>query len=42
MTFSASATFRQATTLTKPQIDLLTKLGIPQPRQIIELAPTPR
>jgi hypothetical protein len=34
--------FRQVTTLTKPQIDLLTKLDIPQPRQIIELAPTPR
>jgi hypothetical protein len=37
-----TGTFRQATALTKPQIDLLAKLDIPQPRQIIELAPTPR
>lgn len=34
--------FRQVTTLTKPQRDLLTKLAIPAPNQIIELAPTPR
>jgi hypothetical protein len=33
--------FRQTTALTKPQRDLLTKLGIPAPKQIIELTPTP-
>jgi hypothetical protein len=34
--------FRQVTALTKPQRDLLAKLGIPAPKQIIELTPTPR
>jgi hypothetical protein len=34
--------FRQATTPTKPQTDLLAKLGIPTPKQIIALEPTPR
>jgi hypothetical protein len=34
--------FRQATTLTKPQIDLLAKLGISHPKQIIDLQPTRR
>ncbi|MFJ1733074.1 IS1634 family transposase [Streptomyces sp. NPDC088254] len=34
--------FRQVTTLTKPQTDLLAKLGIPTPKQIITLEPTPR
>ncbi|MEY9842935.1 hypothetical protein ABH941_008225 [Streptacidiphilus sp. EB103A] len=34
--------FRQVTTLTKPQTDLLAKLGIPAPKQIITLEPAPR
>ncbi|GJF35197.1 transposase [Kitasatospora sp. NE20-6] len=34
--------FRQVTTLTKPQTDLLAKLGIPTPKQIIALEPAPR
>jgi hypothetical protein len=34
--------FRQATGLTKPQTDLLAKLGVPAPRQIITLEPVPR
>jgi transposase len=34
--------FRQVTTLTKPQRDLLAKLAIPTPKQIIALEPTPR
>jgi Transposase DDE domain len=34
--------FRQVTTLTKPQTDLLAKLGIPAPKQIIALEPPPR
>ncbi|MFB6962338.1 IS1634 family transposase [Streptomyces sp. NPDC056309] len=33
--------FRQVTTLTKPQTDLLTKLGTPAPKQIIALEPAP-
>jgi hypothetical protein len=39
-TFTGPAgTFRQRTELSKPQIDLLAKLDIPAPRQIIELEP---
>ena len=34
--------FRQVTALTKPQTDLLAKLNIPAPKQIIALEPTPR
>ncbi|MFJ2478498.1 hypothetical protein ACIOWI_37220 [Streptomyces sp. NPDC087659] len=34
--------FRQVTALTKPQTDLLAKLGIPAPKQIITLEPAPR
>jgi hypothetical protein len=34
--------FRQRTELSKPQRDLLTRLDIPAPRQIIELAPASR
>ncbi|MFF0654720.1 IS1634 family transposase [Micromonospora tulbaghiae] len=34
--------FRQRTELSKPQRDLLAKLDIPAPKQIIELAPTSR
>ncbi|WP_443667717.1 IS1634 family transposase [Kitasatospora humi] len=34
--------FRQVTTLTKPQTDLLAKLGIPAPKQVIALEPAPR
>jgi hypothetical protein len=34
--------FRQVTGLTKPQTDLLAKLRIPQPKQVIDLQPTPR
>jgi hypothetical protein len=33
--------FRQVTALTKPQTDLLAKLGIPAPKQIIALEPAP-
>ena len=39
-TFTGPAgTFRQRTELTKPQRDLLAKLAIPPPKQIIELEP---
>jgi hypothetical protein len=34
--------FRQVTTPTKPQRDLLAKLDIPTPKQVIDLQPTPR
>ena len=34
--------FRQRTELSKPQRDLLTRLDIPAPKQIIELAPASR
>jgi Transposase DDE domain len=34
--------FRQVTALTKPQTDLLAKLNIPTPKQIVTLEPTPR
>jgi hypothetical protein len=34
--------FRQITTLTKAQIDLLAKLGVPQPKQIVDLQPALR
>ncbi|MFF0115240.1 hypothetical protein ACFYSB_19685 [Streptomyces prasinus] len=34
--------FRQVTTLTEPQTDLLAKLGIPARKQIIALEPAPR
>ncbi|MEU6367806.1 hypothetical protein ABZ876_19200 [Streptomyces sp. NPDC046931] len=34
--------FRQVTALTKTQTDLLAKLGIPAPKQIIALEPAPR
>jgi hypothetical protein len=34
--------FRQVTTLTKPQRDLLAKLDIPTPKQVIDLQPAPR
>jgi hypothetical protein len=34
--------FRQVTGLTKPQRDLLAKLGIPHPKQVLDLQPTPR
>jgi hypothetical protein len=34
--------FRQVTALTKPQTDLLAKLGIPAPKQNITLEPAPR
>lgn len=37
-----SGLFRQLTALTKPQKDLLTKLDIPAPKQVIDLQPTPR
>ncbi|MEO5873892.1 MAG: IS1634 family transposase [Streptosporangiaceae bacterium] len=37
-----TGTFQQVTALTKPHIDLLAKLAIPQPKQIIGLQPTPR
>jgi transposase len=37
-----AGTFQQVTTPTKPQQDLLTKLGIPTPRQVAGLQPTPR
>jgi hypothetical protein len=39
-TFAGPAgTFRQRTELTRPQRDLLAKLAIPPPKQIIELEP---
>ena len=34
--------FRQVTALTKPQHDLLAKLAIPAPKQVIDLQPSPR
>jgi transposase len=34
--------FRQVTTLTKPHKDLLAKLNIPTPKQVIDLQPAPR
>jgi transposase len=34
--------FRQVTGLTEAQIDLLSKLSIPHPKQVIDLQPTPR
>jgi hypothetical protein len=37
-----TGTFRQVTGLTKPQRDLLAKLGIPHPKQVLDLQPTPR
>jgi hypothetical protein len=37
-----TGTFQQVTTPTKPQQDLLAKLGVPTPRQIAGLQPTPR
>ncbi|MBF8194688.1 transposase, partial [Nonomuraea sp. K274] len=37
-----SGLFRQTTALSKPQRDLLAKLDIPAPKQIIELRPAPR
>jgi transposase len=41
-TFTAAAgTYRQRTELTKPQRDILAKLGLTPPRKIIELAPAP-
>jgi hypothetical protein len=41
-TFTGPAgTFRRLTELSKPQRDLLTRLGAPTPKQIVELTPTP-
>ncbi|MGW4519366.1 IS1634 family transposase [Streptomyces sp. NPDC004393] len=37
-----NGTFQQVTGLTKPQRDLLAKLGIPHPKQVLDLQPTPR
>ncbi|MEU0521913.1 IS1634 family transposase, partial [Streptosporangium sp. NPDC006007] len=37
-----TGTFRQVTALTKPQRDLLAKLDVPAPKQIIDLQPAPR
>ncbi|WP_436850201.1 IS1634 family transposase [Streptomyces monashensis] len=37
-----TGTFQQVTGLTKPQRDLLAKLGIPHPKQVINLQPAPR
>ncbi len=37
-----TGTFRQRTDLSKPQQDLFAKLGIPTPKQMIELAPASR
>ncbi|WP_442946004.1 IS1634 family transposase, partial [Nonomuraea sp. LPB2021202275-12-8] len=34
--------FRQVTALTKPQQDLLAKLAVPAPKQVIDLKPTSR
>jgi hypothetical protein len=34
--------FRQVTTPTKPQTDLLAKLAIPTPKQVVDLQPAPR
>ncbi|WP_406723693.1 IS1634 family transposase [Streptomyces sp. GD-15H] len=42
-TFTGPAgTFQQVTGLTKPQTDLLAKLAIPHPKQVLDLQPTPR
>jgi Transposase DDE domain len=42
-TFTGSTgTFRQVTGLTKPQRDLLAKLGIPHPKQVLDLQTAPR
>ena len=37
-----TGTFQQVTGLTKPQQDLLAKLGIPRPKHVLDLQPTPR
>nr|WP_240204828.1 transposase [Streptomyces actuosus] len=37
-----TGTFQQVTALTKPQRYLLAKLGIPAPKQVVSLQPTPR
>jgi hypothetical protein len=37
----AAGTYRQRTELTKPQRDILAKLGLTPPKKIIELAPGP-
>ena len=37
-----TGTLHQVTGLTKTQIDLLAKLGIPHPKQVLDLHPTPR
>jgi hypothetical protein len=37
-----TGTFQQVTSLTKPQIDLLAKLGIPCPKQVLGLQPAAR
>ncbi|MFJ9542999.1 IS1634 family transposase [Streptomyces sp. NPDC101225] len=37
-----TGTFQQVTGLTKPQRDLLARLGIPHPKQVIDLQPPPR
>nr|WP_067479733.1 hypothetical protein [Nocardia amamiensis] len=37
-----AGTFRRLTDPTKSQRDLLTRLGAPTPKQIVELTPTPR
>ncbi|MBB6422041.1 IS1634 family transposase [Streptomyces sp. AK010] len=37
-----TGTFQQVTGLTKPQTDLLAKLGVPHPKQVLDLQPAPR
>lgn len=37
-----SGQFKQVTTLTKPQRDLLAKLDVPTPKRIVDLQPAPR
>ncbi|GAA1455584.1 IS1634 family transposase [Nocardiopsis tropica] len=37
-----TGTFCQVTDLTKPQIDLLARLGVPRPKQVLDLQPTSR
>jgi hypothetical protein len=37
-----TGTFWQVTDLTKPQIDLLAKLGVPRPKQVLDLHPASR
>ena len=37
-----TGTFQQVTSLTKPHRDLLAKLGIPHPKQVLDLQPAPR